>query len=223
MKYQSLRLLIAGFALAVLSGCAVNPISEGLSRAFALNGATLKGDYKEANLVGVVGLNELPPAKYARTPSNYLHLAGAQPNTPERHYRIVPIVIRESDTFRHTFITGAYVPDHLPLLQEWDIVEFRNIGVFDNLRNFAQTKEGNVILKVICYKADPQYDECAKTKAPWKGHGKTAHPSGVAGTPWQPVAAYGFAFTPRYDDEGNTLPGAPAIPPAPYKAATAAK
>ncbi|MBW7925691.1 MAG: hypothetical protein H3C59_13250 [Burkholderiaceae bacterium] len=216
MRRPLQRVLVGCFAALLVSGCAVNPVSEALSRAIALNGATLKGEYKEANLVGLVGLNELPPAQYGRFASNYLHLAGARPHTPERRYRIVPIVIRESDLFRHTFITGAYVPDHSPLLRESDVVEFRNLGIFDNLRHFADTREGNVILKVICYKDDPQYDECAKTKAPWKGYGKTAQVSGVAGTPWQPVASYGFTFTPRYDDEGNSLPDAPPIPARPF-------
>lgn len=217
------RLLLVGFFAVTASGCATNALTEGISRAFALNGATLASEYKNANLVGIVGVDELPASQYHRVVSNYLHVAGAQPNTPERHYRIVPIVIRESDNFRHTLVTGAYVPDHMPLLRQNDIVEFRNLEVFDNLRNFVKTGDGNVVLNVICFKADPQYDECTKTKAPWKGKGKTATVSGVAGTAWKPVESYGFIFTPRYDDEGNTLPGAPAIPPSPFPASTAAR
>lgn len=196
----------------------MNPVGEAITRAVNLNGATLKGAYKQANLVGVVLVDEDYVGRYPRLACNSLHMQGASAGTPEMRYRVVSIGIRESDLIRHTFLTGAIVPDGLPPLAAGDIVEFRNQTGFDNFRDFSRTKEGGgIVLRVICFKDDPQFEGCAKTRAPWKGYLWRKEVSGVSDTPYrQSTASYGFTFSERYDDDGNTLSGAPALPPRPY-------
>jgi hypothetical protein len=212
----SIRLFCVATVAATLTACAFNPLSEATSRAINLNGAALSGEYKHANLVGVVAFDEAYTGTYHYMWRNALYMQGAKPGAPPRRYRVVPIGIRETDLFRHTVMTGAIVPDHLPLLRAGDVVEFRNGNLFDNMVNFENTREGNVVLRVVCWSEDPAVLDCARTKAPWKGYGSRAEVSGVAGTPYRDVASYGFTFSERYDDEGRVLPDAVALPVRPY-------
>jgi len=219
-----LRLLAAGIIVALLSGCAINPVSEALTRAINLNGATLKGAYKQANLVGVVLVDEDYVGRYQRIIRGTLHMQGARAGSPEMRYRVVSIGIRESDLIRHTFLTGAIVPDSLPLLVAGDIVEFRNQTGFDNFRDFSRTKEGGgIVLRVICFKDDPRFEECTKTRAPWKGYLWRKEVSGLSDTPYrESTASYGFTFSERFDDEGEVLPGAPELPRRPHSSTSTA-
>ncbi len=212
----SVRLFCIATVVATLAACAINPLTEATSRAAALNGALFSSEYKQANLVGVVAFDEAYTDAYHYMWRNALYMQGAKPGAAPRRYRVVPIGIRESDLFRHTFMTGAIVPDHLPRLRAGDIVEFRNGSQFDNMVGFETTREGNVVLRVVCWSDDPAFLGCARTKAPWKGYGSRAEVSGVAGTPYRDVASYGFTFSERYDDEGRVLPGAVALPVRPY-------
>lgn len=213
------RLLALVAAASLVSGCAVNPVSEALTRAINLNGHALYDEYEEANVVGFVVEDEKYVGQYHRILRNALHVQGARPGAVENRYRIVPIAIRESDLIRHHFPTGAIVPDHLPPLIAGDIVEFLNPSGFDAFRGFAATKRGSgIVLNVICYKDDPAFDECTKTRSPWKGWGWNKEPGGVGPSPYlEDTAAYGFDFSERYDDDGRLLPGSPTLPRRPFR------
>jgi hypothetical protein len=213
------RLFCLATVVTTLAACAINPLTEATSRLATLNGTTLSGEYMRANLVGVVAFDEAYTDQYHVLWRNALYLQGAKPGTPERRHRVVPIGIRESDLFRHTFMTGAIVPDSLPLLRAGDVVEFRNTSGYDNLVDFARTHEGNVVLRVICWADDPALLDCARAHAPWKGYGSRAEVSGVAGTPYRDIASYGFTFSERYDNEGRVLAAAPRPPARPFASA----
>lgn len=212
------RLLAVAALASLLSACAVNPVSEALTRAINFNGHALSNEYEGANVVGVVLEDEKYVGQYHRILRNALHMQGARPGAVENRYRIVPIAIRESDVVRHHFLTGAIVPDQLPQLIAGDIIEFRNPSGFDTFRGFAQTKQGGgIVLDVICYKDDPAFDECTKTRSPWKGWGWNKEPGGVGPSPYvEDTGAYDFSFSERYDDGGHIRPGSSPLPRRPF-------
>lgn len=213
----SIRLFCIATIGSTVVACAANPASDALTRAASFGGALFADDYKRANLVGVVQTTEGHVESYPRLLRGPLYNQGVRYDTPETRYRVVTIGIRESDNLRHMFLTGAAVPDALPLLRPGDIVEFRNTAMLDNLENFAQTKSGNIVLSVLCWREDPQFEQCAQTRAPWKGWGSRASVSGVSPNPYRDdVSSYGFTFTARYDDSGNVLASAPQPPERPF-------
>ncbi len=70
------------------------------------------------------------------------------------------------------------------------------------LKDFSKTGEGNIVTRILCRKAQPDFDAC-ENALPKTGKHKAMGPTG---TPFlASVKEYGFTFTPAYDDKGNLL------------------
>lgn len=116
------------------------------------------------------------------------------------HHTDELLYIRKGD---HPYPTTAIVPDQLPMLKAGDLVEIRNTRTWDSVKDFIATGEGNVVVRVICAKADPAFDKCVEVKGPKLGKHKGRGPTG---TPYPAsVKDYGFTFTKRYDQKGDPL------------------
>src|SRR2546423_721600 len=50
--------------------------------------------------------------------------------------------------------------DHLPQLQAGDIVEIRQTGTWQTMEDFISRGEGNIVVRIMCAKADPDYEQC---------------------------------------------------------------
>lgn len=161
------------------------------------------------NFAGYVGFDEAYVATYNKAARGSLYGQGVERGTPEYRLRIARINLSNTapgllwmSQGELMFMTGAYVPDHMPRLRAWDIVEIRHTGTWNTMKGFTQSGEGNIVVRILCRKSDPAYETC-RAKAP-----KTGKYSGVGptGTPYPAsVREYGFTFTPIFDAEGRQL------------------
>lgn len=172
-------------------------------------GRPLPAEMVNRHVAGYVGFDEDWTGRYSRVARNALYVMGIVEGTPEYALRVVRVNLSNpepgmlwADQGELTFPTGAVVPDHLPRLKAGDIVEIRQTGTWRTMENFVSRGEGNVVVRVLCRKADPTYDKCLEA-APrigkYKGVGetRTRYPASVSG--------YGFTFTPMFDSSGRAL------------------
>jgi hypothetical protein len=130
-------------------------------------GATLPEGMHHVNLIGTVAFDEAFAGDYGRVAQGVLYVMAIKKGSPEYRYRVVPTNLRHLNGFLYksdgevTYPTGAMVPDHLPELKAWDIVEVRQTGSYDVMEGFSKTGEGNAILRILCRKSDPGYEQCA--------------------------------------------------------------
>jgi hypothetical protein len=94
----------------------------------------------------------------------------------------------------------------MPALKAWDLVELRQSGTYDTVKNFSKTGEGNAVLRVLCRRADPAYEKCVEALpriGAHKGQGlmKTEYPASLK--------SYGFSFSPAYAKDGSALRALP--------------
>ena len=141
--------------------------------------------------------------------NNFMYTTGVVEGTPEYLYRVVRLNAAEVSRSAwygpgdFLFSAGGLVADHFPRLQAGDIVEYRQPEIrFDALLDFSRTGEGTIVTKILCRKAQPDFDACLAT-LPRLGR----HPGlGPTGRPFPPsVKDYGFTFTPMYDATGKQL------------------
>jgi hypothetical protein len=168
------------------------------------------------NLIAVVGWDESFAGHY---PHNGAHIAfgqGIQKGTDEYGLRVAALELRLiGATFvtdgKYRFQTAAAVPDHIERLKAWDIVELRSTGTWLTLKGFTSTHEGNIIVRVLCRKADIGYENCRDALPQIRNF-----PQGPTGAPYlASVKEYGFTFTPAYykgtapnfDDAGRHIRG----------------
>lgn len=208
-------LAVAVGAMALLAGCAGNPVTEVTNQIFNL-GQSVPAEMRDRHLAAWVGFDEAWAGSYGNQARNALYVQGIKPGTPEYNLRVVRINLSNSEPGmlwmeqgKLTFMTGAVVPDSMPKLHAGDIVEVRQTGTWKTMEGFTQSGEGNVVVRVLCYKADKDYDQCLD-KAPkvgtYKGKGETHTPYPAS------VRDYGFSFTPMYDVQGHAQrPFPPAI------------
>lgn len=154
----------------------------------------------------------LPLRRSARVARNALYVQGIVEGTPEYQLRVVRInlsntggnFIKETGTL--PFFTAAVVPDHLPRLLAGDVVEIRQTGTWRTLERFTSTKEGNVVVRVMCRKQNPDYDHCLK-RGPATGKIQGV---GLTKTPYpRSVADYGYQFSAFYSPTGEPLRSLP--------------
>ena len=198
--------LLLAIALA-LSGCSANPTMKVTTRMFNF-GIELTPEMVGANMVGVIGFDEDFAGNYGRLAKNALYGQGIEEGVPEYQYRVVRVNIQQTNRAgwyapgRITLTTGAMVPDHLPRLRAGDIIEIRQTGTYETMKDFARINEGNIIVRLLCPKAAPDYEACVD-RQPSIGKYKT---SGFSRTPYPAsVKEYGFTFTPAYDTTGKLL------------------
>lgn len=197
--------LIATCALVVLAGCAAGPHLH-------INNAILNGgkyelgpEMRNRHMIATVGFDEAFTRDYSRVTKNILYVQGIVEGTPEYQYRVVLLTMGQIKGLawyadgEYLWMTGALVPDHVGRLKAYDLVEFRQVTGNRSMENFSKTGEGNVIVKVLCRKADPAFEKC---KAALPQLGKFG-PSGDTGIPYPAsVKGYGHSFTSAYDPSG---------------------
>jgi len=207
-NFKWLGYVAATVAAAALAGCAGNSLTVAATKAYNM-GQPLPEDMRNRHLAGWVGFDEAWVETYNIPSRSALYSQGVHPGTPEYQMRVARINLSNSapgmlwmDQGRLGFATGAMVPDTMRQLRAGDIVEVRQTDTWDTMKGFTSTGEGNVVVRILCSKGDPGYDECLE-KAPrvgrHKGFGETKTPYPTS------VKDYGFTFTPMYDTSGKQL------------------
>jgi hypothetical protein len=199
--------LLATVLTLPLAGCAPSPVLRATMAVVNL-GQGLEPNMVNVNLIGMVGFDEVYAGQMTAPNKSVLYLAGAVEDTPEYRYRVARINLRHVDSLlyvkpgSYTFPTAAMVPDSLPELKAWDIVEIRQTGMYDVVKDFSHTGEGNAALRILCRRSAPDYEACANALP---GIGEFLA-QGPTETPYAPtLKEYGFQFSPAYDKAGNLL------------------
>ncbi|WP_281915303.1 hypothetical protein [Caldimonas thermodepolymerans] len=196
-------------AMMLLAGCAETPLVHVGNRVFNF-GTGLPDDMLGRHVAGMVAFDEDWVGNYGRIARNALYAQGIAKGTPEYGLRVVRINLNNTGELLWKkkgsllFMTGAIVPDHLPPLKAGDTVEIRNVSTWHAMEDFLAKGEGNIVVRILCRKADPNYEACLNDpNGPSVGDIRGV---GETGTPYpEKVADYGFTFTPLYDEKGNKL------------------
>lgn len=204
--YNLSRLAVAGVMLA-LSGCAPGPWLKATSTVVNL-GQDLPDNMVHVNLIGTIAFSETFAGEYSRANRNILYTGGVEAGRPEFNYRVVRVSLRHLTgalvfgAGDLDYPTAAMVPDSFPALKAWDIIEIRQSGTFYTMKDFAETGEGNAIIRVLCRKSQPDYEACANALPKLGRH----RAQGLTGTPYLPsLKDYGYTFTPAYSAVGALL------------------
>lgn len=198
--------LCGGILFLSLTGCQT-PIVHGVNQIINLGGE-LPSNMRQRNISGVVAFDEAWMGDYNFPTRNALYTQGMVSGSPEYGMRVVRVNMRHPEygawvrVGDKAWLAAAMIPDHIEPLKAGDYVEIRQTGTFRTVEDFVSKQEGNIVLRVLCRKADPQYLECAK-KLPrmgrYLGFGET-------GTYYpESIREYGFTFTPKYDKNGKPL------------------
>jgi hypothetical protein len=160
----------------------------------------------KANAIATVGADEAFAATYTLPMRATLFTQGVTPESPEYGLRTAYLNLRLFDQSlldngKYGYPTSAAIPDHIGKLKGWDLVEFRSSGTYRTMENFTTKQEGNIIVRVLCRKADPDYEKCRDALPQQRNY-----PNGPTGTPYPAsIKEYGYTFTPTYDDKGTPL------------------
>lgn len=201
---KTLHNLLAGACLLTMTACAPGPYLH-VTNAVANGGSYELGpEMRNRHMIASVGYDETYAANYPRIGRNVLFVQGIVEGTPEHDYRVAVLTMGQiKGALWHTpgtfmWITGAVIPDNIPLLKAYDLVEFRQVTGNRSMQDFSKTGEGNVVVKVLCRKADADYQKCADALPQL-----AKAPSGDTGIPYPAsVREYGQTYTPAYDAKG---------------------
>jgi hypothetical protein len=166
---------------------------------------------RNKHLVGWVGFDEKHLSKVSGLANTALYASGVHKGAEVASYRYVPVSsprMEGDENFlwfkpgSQLYLVGAMVPDHIGELKRLDIVEFRSVSSWDSLVGFERTGEGQIVTRVLCRKASPDWQKCHDA-LPAFHQIKAAGPTG---TPFpSSVKDYGFTFSPFYDMSGKLL------------------
>lgn len=208
------RTAFSALALCVLTAGCATPLVHITNQVFNF-GQELPADMVNRHVAGMVAFDEDWPGAYNKAARTALYGQGVGSGTAVYGLRVARINLAntESALFKSagelSFATGAIVPDHLPRLRAYDVVEIRQTGSWRTMEQFASSGEGNIVVRIVCRKGDLGYVACVE-RAPRIGKAKGV---GETHTPYPAsVAAYGFTFSPRYDATGGALRPWPAEP-----------
>lgn len=202
---RSLSGALASAALIALSGCQT-PVIHAINTVTLLGG--LPDDMVHRNIAGMVAFDEVWAGDYNLANRNKLYTQGVVSGLPEYGLRVARVNMRHSDSFAYIrtgdkiWIAVGIVPDHIPPLKAFDIVELRQTGETRTVENFTKTGEGNIIVRVLCRAADPGYTDCVKLQpklGKYEGYGALSSPY------LNSAKEYGYTFTPKYDAKGKFL------------------
>ena len=201
-KYIKILLLLACFSL---SACAPGPHLH-VNNAIYNLGQGLPAEMLNRNLIATVGFDESSAATYnTRAVRASLYVHGAVEGTPEYGLRVTFLNLVHSDglLWREAgsvgYTTVAAIPDHIERLKAWDLIEYRSTGTYRTIENFTTKQEGNIIVRVLCRRANPEYEKC-RDALPKLGK----YPNGPTGTSYPTsIKEYGYSFTPAYDQKGQ--------------------
>jgi len=169
---------------------------------------------QDVNVAMTVMADEGHRSKVPKAMRVELYLAGLREGAPAERYRYIvgisyrlehgSLLWRDRASLPH--VAGAMVPDHIGALKAGDVVEMRSVATRDALPNFHRDGEGQIVTRVICRKASPDWKNCFLNVAPRFGKNGKYVASGQTGTPFlASVKDYGFTFSEFYDDEGNRV------------------
>ena len=202
-----LKLFVCAMAM-LLAGCQT-PIHRGVNEALT-SVQSLDDRMSNRNVAMVVAITENSFKNYQNAVRNYLYLQGVDETVPEARYRIAYLFMRNTDWALHIGVgervwpMAAYVPDHIPQLEDGDVVEVRMDGdrFMRRLKDFSTTGEGTAIVRVLCKFKDPDFARCINSTPRiehYQGFGETGTLFPAS------LKEYGFTFTPFYDDNGDPI------------------
>lgn len=173
-------------------------------------------EMRDRNLIATVGYDEKYTGVAAVPARTSAYLQGIVEGTPEHGLRVAHLNLAQlkgsgwySDG-QFAYFTSAAVPDQIGKLKAWDLVEYRSAGTYRTLENFTTKQEGNIVVRVLCRKADPDYEKCRDALPQMR-----KYPNGPTGTPYPvSVKEYGYSFTPAYDAKGQLTRVIPEYVPA---------
>jgi hypothetical protein len=208
-KFRGVKVVILGALL--LSGCAPGPMLK-FNTELINAGNELDPGMVNVNFIATVGYDETHLKNLPLQGRGVAYLAGATDISPEYQYRAVYLNIRILKGFMFlegggtSYPTVGMVPDGMPALKAWDLVELRQTGTYDTVKNFSKTGEGNAVLRVLCRRADPAYEKCVEAlprigKHKGQGLTNTEYPASLK--------SYGFSFSPAYAKDGSALRALP--------------
>jgi hypothetical protein len=192
-------------ATLTLSGCAPSPHLHATTK-FMNGGQGLNDGMLDRNLIATAAYDENFVDEYPLPGRATAYIQGVIKGSAEYKLRVVGLNLR---LFNATLVTdgkygyssSATVPDHIGRIKAWDLVEYRSTGTYDTLLDFTKKQEGNIIVRVLCRKADPDYEKCRDALPQQRNY-----PNGPTGTPFPAsIKEYGYTFTPAYDDKGTPL------------------
>ena len=195
--------------LALLTGCTAGEHTRHISAIYGDDGKA-PPLMTNVNIVAWAGFNELPLRKVSGIANTALYASGVRKGSSNARYRYIafssPYLENEGFLWKapgsQQYLNGAMIPDQIGELKRGDILEVRSIASWDSLVNFHTTGEGQVVTRVLCRKASPDWQKCHDALP--KFHKIQA--AGPTGTPFLPsVKDYGFTFSQYYDDEGKLL------------------
>ena len=204
--WKLVNILVSVMSIGVLAGCqssAIVAINKTLNM-----GMELEPAMKGRNIAGGVTFDEEWAGAMSYAAKNQLVAMGVNKGDPEYSMRVVRVNTRHPAyagwmaSGDKIWPTSAIVPDHIPKLHTFDIVEIRQTGTWEVNKNFAKTGEGNIVVRILCKYGDPAYESCLDRQpriGKHRGFGET-------GTLY-PVSAkeYGFSYTPMYDQNGKAI------------------
>ncbi len=191
----------------VLAGCGATPALHVGNAVFNM-GQELPDAMKDRNLAAVVAYDEDFVGRYDRISKNVLYVNGVAEGTPEYLYRVARINLHHSEggmfskPGKLVFMTGAMIPDSVPVLKAGDVVEVRQTGTWRTMEGFSTSGEGNIVLRVLCPKQDPAYLQCLE-KLPRIGDFLGQGPTGTVYP--EHASSLGLAFTPAYTVDGTRV------------------
>ena len=204
-KITSVLSVVVGLSsLFLVVGCQ----SPAITVTNSLFGINLDDNMKGRNLGAAVAWDEQWAGSMTSPARNQLYAQGIAKDTPEFNLRVVRVNTRfeYSGLFASTgdrmWLTSAVVPDHLPKLHMYDLVEVRQTDTFQVNKDFASKGEGNIVVRILCKYGTPDYEACLDRQpriGKHRGFGETHTPYPVS------IKEYGFTYTPMYDAEGRAI------------------
>ena len=201
------KILVLILASVVLAGCASPSMTYKGTRLLNAN-QDYPEEMRNLHKAATIAFDETFAGNMNRHSQAIFYQHGVRRGTPEYHLRVARVnfnflrgklYIRDGEFPTYS---AAIVPDHLPRLMAGDLVELRNITFWGGLTNFSEVQEGNVVVRILCQRADPEYESCMD-RAPRTGRVRGVGPTG---TPFpQSVREYGFTFSRAYDEQGRPL------------------
>lgn len=205
------KLIQATLAAVLLGGCAMGEQLRVTGKILGDDG-TAPEMMTNQHILGWVYFDEAHYDSARALAKNPLYVSGIRKDAGNYGYRYVAISSSrlEEGTFlfknksSQLYVTGAMVPDHIGRLRAADIVELRSIAPWDTLVNFTKDGEGQIVTRVLCRKAQPDWQKCVDALPrfhEYKATGQTGRPFPAS------VKDYpeNFQFSRFYDDNGKLL------------------
>jgi len=223
-NYFKLINAIAAFVL--LNGCAGH-VNVPIGEIVTLGLSTLPKEMQYVNHYATIhpdffknkdNYNEQYFWDYSDVGKASVHRIGITLGTPNETFRVVPLMMNNWGWISQPWLVAGIVPDQIPELHAWDVVEVRMLGVYSSSENFTGAEDASIITRVVCYASDPNFENCiANLPSHPKDWTKHLVPSGTKYL----VSAqdYGYTFTPRYTHEGKLRSDAAPLPIRPFPVA----